>query len=1177
MSLGIAFLNAGGLGPKIGGLRDYLASACPAVKLVGVVETKHRTGSVFNMEGWQFVGKGGVYNYNSKHVNYGLGVYIRDDLFNSCLCVEVDNLSSSRHVLWLRVTQPATDLDLFICVAYCPRDSVESHAAARETVWKDIESSAAFLHREGHNVIIIGDLNARFPIGHCLNSAQRPDMKEADGEHWAVLNAGSLQRLIERQPWLTSMNTAGLATRVGSNNKGVQRSQLDYMLLDSSLLPSVSEPLRIIGTVDQNSGQLTNGLLGSDHCLLTLGLEVSIRDNPRLQRVGSWRLRMSALADPTVREKLRTALADRLPFWALESTLEWQTSTDRQDAVRIAWESFTSTFAYVTESSVNAFWNHPKRDVTMSRQSADLTRKRREQLALARKRSNAWVQETRREIRREKRHSRYDDKERWKTDIAHDNQSKAETATRLITSDPAAAAKIIKQLSREALPSTVSSAPNSAAKEHYQQVTKDDPMMDVNFSADNKSSVVSELVKLESIASSSPDPEPNEKEIANALSTIKRRKAPGLDGVLNDVLKLGGSEVVKALRLLFSMVWRAEFFPDSALTAVIVPLFKGKGDPSDPANSRPISLTSAVMKVLETVINARLARSLETAGVFAEEQSGFRARRRVEDNLFILNHVLSSRKASRTFAAFLDIKRAYDTVWRPALWVKLHQAGVTGNTWRIIRAMYRSVSSVVRAEGQLSDPFEAELGVRQGSVLSPLLFNVFINDLVSHLNEAGCGVAVCGRRLACLLFADDIVLLADSEASLQKLLDSAADYATTWRLQFNAQKSAVLCFGDQRTLPGSKSWSLGKLQLQQGSQYQYLGITFCADGSWKLQASNSSHAALHAAELLVNTGLVGAESRRRSTALLVNSFAWSVLYFAAGVIPYGADSYKPATTVSVTHNTIIKRSVGLPKWESNAGSSGELGQISSTAVRLLAILRFVSHVLSLPSDRLLSKVFAEAWGARRAHEWARYLARTAGTYGVDPLSVKSKAGTEAARKKILAKEQETWLDELAASTRLEELHLGGKLALSVYPELDAAQPSTRWIITQLRLGCSSLLDHLRQHRQIEDATCVACNSGSRETTRHFLLYCPALQQTRDKLEATLKALAEKHPNSPATMMPETEGQWLACWLLLRVRSKSCTEVEKLWARCCGDSVEEMWTERCRLVLLRAPDLEDLIR
>src|SRR6185437_7355240 len=79
------------------------------------------------------------------------------------------------------------------------------------------------------------------------------------------------------------------------------------------------------------------------------------------------------------------------------------------------------------------------------------------------------------------------------------------------------------------VPSTVSSAPNSAAKEHYQQVTKDDPMMDVNFSADNKSSVVSELVKLESIASSSPDPEPNEKEIANALSTIKRRKAPGLD------------------------------------------------------------------------------------------------------------------------------------------------------------------------------------------------------------------------------------------------------------------------------------------------------------------------------------------------------------------------------------------------------------------------------------------------------------------------------------------------------------------------------------------------------------------------------------------------------------------------------------------------------------------------
>ena len=135
-----------------------------------------------------------------------------------------------------------------------------------------------------------------------------------------------------------------------------------------------------------------------------------------------------------------------------------------------------------------------------------------------------------------------------------------------------------------------------------------------------------------------------------------------------------------------------------------------------------------------------------------------------------------------TYAFFLDVKKAYDAVWRDGLWLKLWEMGIWGKVWRIIKQMYDFSRSAVLLEGEKSEAFSLEQGVAQGCSLSPILFSVFINDLLVEVEEAGLGVQLNnGKSIAGLLFADDFVGISDSSENLQKLIDVVHKFCNRWR------------------------------------------------------------------------------------------------------------------------------------------------------------------------------------------------------------------------------------------------------------------------------------------------------------------------------------------------------------------------------------------------------------
>ena len=153
------------------------------------------------------------------------------------------------------------------------------------------------------------------------------------------------------------------------------------------------------------------------------------------------------------------------------------------------------------------------------------------------------------------------------------------------------------------------------------------------------------------------------------------------------------------------------------------------------------------------------------------------------------------REDKKTYVFFLDIQKAYDSVWHDGLWYKLWDMGVKGRMWRVIKKMYESSKSAELLEGEKLDGFKVEQGVAQGCSLSPILFSVFINGLLKEVEQTGLGIQLSsGKTVGGMLLADDFVGISDSKEGLQKLIDVVYSYCSRWILQANVSKISVMVF-----------------------------------------------------------------------------------------------------------------------------------------------------------------------------------------------------------------------------------------------------------------------------------------------------------------------------------------------------------------------------------------------
>ena len=343
---------------------------------------------------------------------------------------------------------------------------------------------------------------------------------------------------------------------------------------------------------------------------------------------------------------------------------------------------------------------------------------------------------------------------------------------------------------------------------------------------DDSNDVLPELPEpsyLTSLSSIAFDPQ----EVEEILRTLKTDKASGPDGLSNRILKELSHELSSPLCSLFNKSLSLGKFPSPYKDANVSPVHK-KGDLSLVSNYRPISLLNSVAKLFEKLVFKYLYNHLQDNNMLSSLQSGFIPGDSTVNQLAYLYHIfteaLDAGKEVRT--VFCDISKAFDRVWHEGLIYKLKAAGVSGDVLRWFQSYLSGRRQRVVLPGSLSEWVYIKAGVPQGSILGPLLFLLYINDIVKNI----------GSNIR--LFADDtsLFIIVDNPTTaalcLNSDLEKLSRWAAIWLVTFNPSKNESLLISRKINKPIHPPLYMQNVQIQEVSSHKHLGLYFSNDCSW---------------------------------------------------------------------------------------------------------------------------------------------------------------------------------------------------------------------------------------------------------------------------------------------------------------------------------------------------------
>ena len=585
-----------------------------------------------------------------------------------------------------------------------------------------------------------------------------------------------------------------------------------------------------------------------------------------------------------------------------------------------------------------------------------------------------------------------------------------------------------------------------------------------------------------------------EQEVRKAIGNCKARKAVGIDNLPNEIFK---NEIsIEVFTLLFKKIFECKVFPSIWAKSVLKPIPKSSTiDPRVPLEYRGISLLSTVYKLYSSILNSRLTNCAELHGLLAEEQNGFRKARSCEDHCFALSSVVRNQKALNrsTFVGLIDLKKAFDCVDRKLLLFKLLKAGINGNLFQNIKNIYSNCETAINVNGYISDFFPCNSGVRQGDCLSSTLFLFFINDLIEDIRNQTNGIKNEFFELHCLMYADDLALIAENEEDLQNMLNVLSNWCRKWRMSVNTSKSAVIHFRNSRTARTQFQFEYNSQAIKVVDKYKYLGMVFNEFLDYKISS-----------KVLADSGgrALGAlySKFKHNNGLGFDTFTKLYECGVAPILDYGSAiwGFGEHESINSVHNRAIRMFLGVHRFAPISAIIGDMGWVPSKIRRYVNMFRFWNRLTMMNDNRLTKKIFQ--WDKSFSHtNWSFEISQLFNSVSLNNVfDSENYVDIEEVRNKLLEHHKTQWCIRAQSFPKLRTYtRYKNEFCTEPFVKL-IHNRNYRSILAQFRSGILPLAVETGRFNNIpvEYRLCRYCNENEIEDEIHFLLNCSAYNEFR---------------------------------------------------------------------------------